>query len=126
MDRRALFSDVDDTLLCHDLSQFPKKNRITIHCGGRTFEGVPHQKNINTLIKFYRLGYDVYVWSKTGKSWAEAVVEKLGLGQYVTACLQKPDFLLDDRGVEEWIGVRIWRSPLGEGLEHSERSGKKS
>lgn len=111
MDRRTLYSDVDDTLLCHNLSDFPAEERVLIECNGREFLGVPHRKNINLLIKFYKLGYDVYVWSKTGESWAKAVVEKLGLSPYVKACLSKPDFLLDDRGVEEWMGERIWREP---------------
>jgi hypothetical protein len=113
MDRRTLYCDVDDTLLCHDLSSFPKELQVEIYCNDRYFVGVPHQKNINLLVKFYKLGYDVYVWSKTGESWARAVVEKLELTPYVKACLSKPDFILDDRGVEDWIGTRIYRSPDG-------------
>lgn len=112
MDRRTLYSDVDDTLLCHNLSDFPQSEQVKIECNGRTFVGVPHRKNINLLIKFFKLGYDVYVWSKTGESWARAVVDTLGIGAYVRACLSKPDFILDDRGAEEWVGTRIWRHPL--------------
>lgn len=111
MDRKTLFSDVDETLICHDLSEFPVESQITITCNGRTFQAVPHQKNINLLIKFYKLGYDVYVWSKTGKSWAEAVVRDLNLQSFVAGCLSKPDWLLDDKGVETWMGPRVWRDP---------------
>lgn len=109
MDRRTLYSDVDETLLCHDISEFPKDEHITIECNGRSFVGVPHRKNINLLIKFYKLGYDVYVWSKTGKSWAKAVVEALELEPYVEACLSKPDFYLDDKGALDWVGTRVYR-----------------
>lgn len=111
MDRRTLYSDVDDTLLLHDKSEYPSSQWVTIHCNGREFVGVPHTKNINLLVKFYKLGYDVYVWSKTGKSWAQAVVDTLGLEQYVTACLSKPDFILDDKDVGTWMGVRCYRDP---------------
>ncbi len=54
----------------------------------------------------------MYVWSKTGKSWAQAVVEKLGIEEYVVGTLSKPDFLLDDRDVNQWSGIRVWRDPV--------------
>lgn len=111
MDRRTLYSDVDDTLIMHDLSAFPTDEQVSIECNGRVFVGVPNFKNINLLIKFYKLGYDVYVWSKTGQSWAQAVVNQLNLSPYVTACLSKPDYLLDDKGAQTWIGPRCWRDP---------------
>lgn len=111
MDRRTLYSDVDDTLICHNLSDFPKEDRITIRCKGRSFDAVPHRLNLNLLIKFYKLGYDVHVWSKTGKSWAKAVVKALNIQQYVKSCLTKPDFLLDDKGADQWLGPIIYRNP---------------
>lgn len=111
MDRRTLFSDVDDTLICHNLSDFPVEDRITIRCKGRSFQAVPHTHNIKLLVKFYKLGYDVFVWSKTGESWARAVVKKLGLEQYVRACISKPDWILDDKGVDSWMGTRLYRDP---------------
>lgn len=111
MDRRTLYTDIDDTLLCHNLSDFPKQDRIVVTCNGRTFEGVPHAANIRLLIKFWKLGYEVIAWSKTGKSWAQAVVDALQLGDYVSICLSKPDFIMDDKGVETWIGPRVYRDP---------------
>lgn len=112
MDRRTLYVDVDETLLLHNKSNFPVSEHVTVACNGRSFVGVPHTKNINLMIKFYKLGYDVYVWSKTGKSWAQAVVRTLGLDQYVEACLSKPDFYMDDKGAQEWIGTRVYRNPV--------------
>lgn len=112
MDRRMLYSDVDDTLLMHDLSSYSKEDQITIHCNGRDFVGVPNIKNVNLLIKFYKLGYDVVVWSKTGESWAKAVGAALGLDPYVRHYLSKPDFTLDDRDSASWAGIRVWRDPI--------------
>lgn len=111
MDRKTLYSDVDETLICHNLSEFSPEQRITVTCNQREFVCVPHVKNINLLIKFYKLGYDVFVWSRTGESWAKAVVNTLGLNEYVRACLSKPDFILDDKGADTWIGPRCWRDP---------------
>lgn len=109
MDRRTLFCDVDDTLLVHDISEYPAWRRTTISCNGREFVGVPHRKNILMLQKFYKLGYQIIVWSRTGESWAKAVVDKLELNPYVDHCLTKPDFYLDDKDVAEWIGPRVYR-----------------
>jgi hypothetical protein len=114
MDRRTLYVDVDDTLLLHDLSEHrwdTFAGPVEVECNGRVFEGVPHQKNIKLLIKFYKLGYDIIVWSKTGKTWAEEVCKTLNIGQYVSTYLTKPDFYLDDKPVGDWIGPRIWRDP---------------
>jgi hypothetical protein len=103
---------VDDTLLMHDISEYPEDKRVTVSCNGREFVGVPNQKNINLLIKFYKLGYDVYVWSKTGESWAQAVGRELGLDRYVNAYLTKPDFYMDDKGMDAWMGPRVYRNAL--------------
>jgi hypothetical protein len=109
MDRRTLFVDVDDTLIIHDKSKFPPEFHISVPCNGRVFVGVPHSKNILMLKKFHALGYDIHVWSKTGWSWAKAVVEKLGIQDYVESYLTKPDFYLDDKEASEWMGPRVYR-----------------
>lgn len=109
MDRRTLYVDVDDTLIIHDKSKFPKEQQVSVLCNGRIFIGVPHYKNILMLKKFYALGYEICVWSRTGKSWAHAVVEKFQLTEFVSYCLTKPDFYLDDKEVSFWIGPRVYR-----------------
>lgn len=73
---------------------------------------MPHQANINFLIKMWKLGYEVIVWSKTGKSWASAVTKALGIEQYVDHCLTKPDFYMDDLEVDHWMGPRIYKAPF--------------
>lgn len=108
MDRRALFVDVDDTLLMHTFNENYCSRTISIKLNGRVFVGSPNDTNIAMLKKFYNLGYDVYVWSRTGESWAKAVSKKLKLQAYVKAYLTKPDFYLDDKEVANWIGPRIY------------------
>lgn len=112
MDQRTLFVDVDETLLLHDRSKYPGLPLVTITCNGRTFEGRAHQKNINLLVKFYKLSYEIILWSRTGKSWAEAVAVELGLSGYASAYLTKPDFYLDDKPVDQWIGPRVYRNAV--------------
>ncbi len=112
MDRRTLYVDCDDSILMHDLSEFPIEDQVTIRCNYREFVGVPNKKNIKLLIKFYKLGYEICVWSKTGKSWALAVCERLGVNEYVSFYLTKPDFLIDDMEPSKWLGVRLWRDPV--------------
>lgn len=109
MDRRTLYSDVDDTILMHNLSDYPEEQHVTVTCNGREFVGVPNVKNLNLLVKFYKLGYDIIIWSKTGASWAKAVGAALNLDQYVTHYLSKPDFILDDRDASQWMGPRCYR-----------------
>jgi phosphoserine phosphatase len=103
----------------HDLSAYPLISRVAVECNGRTFVGCVNTKNVNLLTKFYKLGYDVIVWSKTGSSWARAVVEALQLTEYVSHCLSKPDFIMDDQDVSRWIGPRCYRDPKT-GNEHKE------
>lgn len=107
MDRRTAYFDVDDTLLMHNLSNYDIKEHVTIYNNFRTFKGVPNKKTIRLLAKFYGLGYEIVVWSKTGKSWAEAVGTELGLSGYFPIYMTKPDFYVDDREPSEWLGTRI-------------------
>lgn len=109
MDRRTLYVDIDDTLLMHNLSDYGSLEAIMIEANGRQFWGVPNDKNILLVQKFYRLGYDIVAWSKTGKTWAKAVCKALDVAPFVSVYLTKPDFYLDDKPVEYWMGPRVYR-----------------
>lgn len=109
MDNWKVFcSDVDDTLAMHNLSEYPTEQRVVVEYTHGPMVIVPNQKNINTLIKFKKLGYYVIVWSRTGSDWAEKVCEATGIDGYVDLYLTKPIFILDDRPANEWT-ERIWR-----------------
>lgn len=105
--------DVDDTLIMYDLSEYEEE--LTTHIknpySDMELSVVPNMKNINTLIKFKKLGYQVIVWSRTGKLWAQAVVDALELGSYVDMTLAKPLYYIDDKEAHEWIGEKVWRDP---------------
>jgi hypothetical protein len=113
--RLPFFVDIDDTLIMHDLSEHAEQQKITITVDGREFTGAVNQPNINLVIKFWKLGRDVYFWSGTGPKHARAVADALNLTQYAAnehAFLPKPiDYYLDDKDAAKWAGKRVWRNP---------------
>ncbi len=106
---KVISVDVDDTLILWDLSAYPDMPRIEVDYAGYKSTLIPHQKNINLLIKLAKLGYEIVVWSATGYDWAELIVAELNLGEYVTLCMSKPRYYVDDKNAESWIGERLWR-----------------
>lgn len=109
---QVVVCDVDDTLIMYDLSKHPgATTQVIVNPYSKMgIDIVPNKKNINTLIKFKKLGYFVIVWSRTGKLWAEEVVRELGLSEFVDQTLCKPLFYIDDKDAETWIGDRVWRA----------------
>jgi len=89
--------DVDDTLILWDLSELPEGVKlIEVDFSGYISKLGIHQKNVNLVKKFAKLGYTVIVWSKTGGDWAQAIVKALKLEQYVSYVGDKPLFYIDD------------------------------
>lgn len=107
----AFYSDVDDTLAMGNLSDYPELERVTINFVNGPIQVVPNKKMINLLTYFYKLGYPIIVWSKTGGAWAKAVGVALGIDKMVSAYLPKPTFYSDDQDVNDWIGPRRYREP---------------
>lgn len=109
---KIVWVDVDDTLVCWNLSSFPKEDQITVNHVNGPVQLVPHRYNINTIRKFWKLGYTLVVHSGSGYSWAEAVVKALNLEECITLILSKPKYFFDDYSADSWAGPRIWRDPI--------------
>jgi len=111
--KKPAFFDVDDTLILWNVSEYQElaDTAITVKFGGYDTVLIPHQKNINLLKKFAKLGYDVIVWSQTGNEWAKTIVKALKLQNFVKATMSKPNFYIDDIPCSEWMGTRVWRDP---------------
>ena len=107
---RLLYVDCDDTLVLWDLSSYPDKPRLELDCWGPV-ELVKHDKNINLVRKFAKLGYGIVVWSQTGAEWAQRVSEAVGISDIVTLYLTKPRYYLDDLPCQAWMGERLYRDP---------------
>lgn len=108
---RVLMVDVDDTLVMWNVSEYrakddPNYKFVQLDSGAITV--LENKKNINTLIKFKKLGYTVVVWSQSGKDWAEKVVNALDINQYVDLIMTKPSYYLDDLDASAWMH-RLWR-----------------
>lgn len=110
---RLVMIDCDDTLILWDKSTHPVEEQIKIKCYGHTSLVVPHKKQINTFMKFVKLGYTMVVWSGSGWRWAEAVSKALKIDKYVALYLSKPRYYMDDLPCERWMGERVYRQPKG-------------
>lgn len=108
---RVVMVDTDDTVCLWDLSEYPDKDRVILNCFGSKAELVPHEKNINTLRKFHKLGYTIIMWSATGAKWAACVAKAVGIEDIVTLVISKPRYYFDDIDCKEWMGPRLWRNP---------------
>lgn len=108
---RIAMVDIDDTVVCWNKSEFPEAKRVVIEYVNGPVEVVPHQPNINTIIKFWKLGYTIIAWSGSGYKWATAVLTTLELDKYVHTVMSKPMYHFDDKPAESWMGPRVWRDP---------------
>jgi hypothetical protein len=108
---KVVFVDIDETLAMANLSEFPVAEATSIEYGPEPIWVVPNKKNLNLVQKFYKLGYSVIFWSKTGSDWALAVAKSFGIDHMVTLYLTKPQFYIDDQPCENWMGRRCWRDP---------------
>lgn len=111
--------DVDETLVLADYQRHYDQdgdyyNKTT--CGLRTrifdYYGEPRERAINLrmveLLKAKKArGFYVRVWSANGYRWAEEVVTKLDLWDYVDSVETKPNVYFDDKGADEWM-KRVW------------------
>jgi|CXWL01.1.fsa_nt_gi FMN phosphatase YigB (HAD superfamily) len=68
----------------------------------------PHKSHINLLKKYKARNFGVMIWSAGGAPWAQEVINKLGLNEYVDLILTKPSRYVDDLDVASWIGNRVY------------------
>lgn len=113
---RALYSDIDDTLIMWESNEFFNESRsFEIEFMGTKRKFSPNDSNINKLKEFYKKGYEIVAWSASGKEWSTLIVEQLGLKDIVDYCLSKPDFYIDDLDITQFMlpEQRIWLKPSG-------------
>lgn len=97
--------DIDGTLI-----EYVGKNDcdFVLEYGGLTVPLRKKRMNI-ALMKHHKTtrGYTILVWSANGKEWAETVIRKLKLQEYVDIIMTKPCKLLDDKPASEWMWDQI-------------------
>lgn len=89
-------TDVDDTLIMWKVPEGYQGPLVETNYQGFKDVGIPNQHAIDHLKKMKARAYSVVVWSAGGSDWGEAVVEALGLQDYVDVVMPKIDFHLDD------------------------------
>lgn len=104
--------DIDDTLIVWGKDHNkPGKGKIAFKDPYTpiTFYLRPHHVHIRLLKQFKGRGFEVIVWSKQGDRWANEVITKLGLKDYVDHIFSKPEKYVDDKeNVADVIGTRIY------------------
>lgn len=113
---RSVFVDCDDTLIMWASNKYYKPTEaLLLEFMGYKVIVSSNDTNIAKVKEFYKRGYEVIIWSATGKEWAELVVKTLDLTDHVDYCLAKPDFYIDDLTVDQFMipEQRIWNKPSG-------------
>lgn len=106
---KVLMVDIDDTLVHEEESHGSESIGFDYH--GRTITLWTNTRNVATVRRFKRLGYQIVFWSRTGYDWAKIVTSTIGLSDSQDTFLTKPLFYLDDRDCQDWMGERIWKEP---------------
>lgn len=113
---KSVFSDVDDTLIRWPIDGQTFDNHpeaFEVDMFGKKMKVLPMWDNIATLKSFHEKGYETIVWSLSSKQWAEYIVKKLNLEDWVDHCLSKPDFYIDDKDINHFMlpSKRIYHEP---------------
>lgn len=102
--------DVDNTLLMwsEDFATKDKK-KIKLQYGDQDVYLEEHLFHPTFLKHCHNRGDFIIVWSQNGYFWAEQVVKKLGLEDYVHIVMSKPSRHVDDKEeLKDIVGNRIY------------------
>lgn len=109
---QVLTIDCDDTLV---LWKDPVDGEETVLVkdpyDGQLVRLVVHKPHVKLLKDRSARGCAIVVWSQSGSQWALAVVEALGVQDYVTLVISKPFAYVDDLPINEWLPKRTYLDP---------------
>lgn len=98
-DKTAWF-DCDDTLVSWD--SFPgEEGTVLFKTPAQSYYLKAKQGNIDQLKLHFSRGHRIVVWSAGGYEWAKCVVDTLGLQDYVSLVVSKPQWIYDDLPLAE-------------------------
>jgi len=97
-----IYFDVDETIILHQDKKYKKLKKIKIrdpYDPTLVHTVSIHKSHVYWLKIMARRGSKIVVWSAGGRPWAQAVVDALGLNEFVSFCLGKPNAIYDDEPV---------------------------
>ena len=96
--------DVDDTLVIWEYTD--SMETVTCNNYGKDVTLGIHKPHLEQLKKFKERGWVIVVWSQGGAEWAEEVVTKLGIENWVDLVITKPRYIFDDLETRYWMPHR--------------------
>lgn len=104
----VIMFDVDDTLVMWPSKKSKKNIKLRDPYLNKDVFLTPNKRHI-ALLKTHKVrGYLVVVWSAAGFKWAQEVVKRLGLNNYVDLIMSKPTKFVDDLQAHEVLGTRVY------------------
>lgn len=95
--------DVDATLVSYDVEGYDKRDLIKVGLSKKNQIWVkPIDVHVQRVKNHKASGHLIIVWSGSGYEWAQHIVEKLGLTQYVDIITVKPKWTYDDSPFDSW------------------------
>lgn len=110
---QVIFTDIDDTLVLHDVERFKHLPHITIddpYCGTKRVLAY-HPAHVRLLEERFLRGAHIKAMSAGGYAWAAAVIKSIGLDNMVAEALSKPIAILDDLPIEQALGRTMYLDP---------------
>lgn len=114
--------DVDDTLIMHDFDNGTHDIFINDpYVKDMVISGRIHTRHVELLKRSRAQGYFIIVWSGGGKLWADAVVDALGIREYVNFTTAKMVKFVDDLPAQEVLVNRIYLNEKGNIQDEQEK-----
>lgn len=88
------------------LNKQPESLKIAFD--GKEFSIRPIWTHVSQLVQQSLKGVKIVVWSAGGVDWAEAIVNRLGLNDFVDVVITKPHFFYDDSNPEGFMGKHFF------------------
>jgi len=107
------FQDIDDCLIYWNLDTpgITKTVDVIDPLDGKTWRVGVCEPMVQMVKSKFNRGCFVVVWSKSDEDWAHAVIQALGLNNYVHQTMGKPESYGDDNSVDTWMTNRIDLKP---------------
>lgn len=102
--------DCDGTLVLWDYPDEVKQHALEFDNYGFSAYLVPHYRMIEILKVEKTKGKYITVWTQNGYKWAQEIIERLNLTEYVDEVRCKPQNIFDDLPSNEFL-TRVFLEP---------------